>query len=117
MLILSKSMVKSWCKVDGQPGFLLISGAKVKQSAVKFEELTCQDCGKDSPQFEEPRRMEAYIRRFQVCLGCHARKLFPDNQEKQDAFYLTMACKSSVGCLGRRYHVDYMMRTCTKEVQ
>lgn len=117
MIVISKHMIKAWCKVEGQPGYLLTTGAKVKQTSVKFEQIICQECKKDVTILEEPKRMEAYVRRFAMCIECHAKKLFPDNEDKQNSFYLTMACKKSIGAYGETYQVDLMLRSCIRNVK
>ncbi len=116
MLVISRRMVKQWCRVDGEPGYLLTTGAKVKQSAVKFEEATCSGCGTDAMKDREPKRVEAYMRRFGLCLDCHAKKLFPNDPEKQNKFKLNMGCKRVSVIYGARYYVDFMARTLVREV-
>jgi hydrogenase maturation factor HypF (carbamoyltransferase family) len=110
MVKISKRMIKAWCKINGEPGYLLTTGAKIAQSAVIFEETTCSECMKEYLD----KRHEAYIVRFNMCLYCHSKKLFPNNLQKQNTFRLNMLCTKSVGRRGARYNVDYMLRTCVR---
>lgn len=111
MLVISKRMVSRWCKVDGQPGYLLTTGAKVKQTSVRFEEEQCESCHKTGD-----KRHEAYVRRFGLCVSCHAKKLFPDSEEKRGKFLLNMSCLKTLVLYGARYSVDQMTRTVVRQV-
>lgn len=110
MLTIPKRMVKRWCMVDGQPGYLLTNGLKVKQSSIKFEDNACPGCRKQPAD----KRHEAYIKRFGLCLDCHSRKLFPLDDGKRGKYYLTMCCTRTVGVQMCYYEVDYMLRTCVR---
>lgn len=116
MLEISRRQIKAWAKVDGEPGYLLTSGAKVKQSSVKFVEQECPNCKRNTLQYDEPKRMEAYLRRFAMCLKCHAFLLFPNDEGKRNRFYLNMYCKKSISAYGIKYQVDQLLRIVKKEI-
>lgn len=107
-----RRMVKEWCKVDGEPGYLLTNGVKIKQSIVEFVDIQCPKCKKIFSDKKESKRQEAYIKRFNVCLMCHSKELFPNDADKANRYRLTMGCTASVGAHGLHYNVDYMLRKC-----